>query len=967
VRSRQRTPYLIGREQPLRDLSAALDEVPGPAGSLVLVSGEVGIGKTRLLEEFAARAPDALVVRGGCVENVPYAPWTEALWLLLDAVDPGLVDELPPGVRAQLGRLIPHLATEAPEVDEEDGQHLLFEAVVAAFMRAAARTKLVLVVDDVHWIDPASGELLRYIASNLRRIPVLLIVAFRGEDAALDRDFIAQLGRLSARRIALERLDEDPTAEMAALLLGPDARADDIAHVVHDAEGNPLFVEELVAALGSTGLPPTVRDLMLARFTSLDDDARHLVRTAALIGPRAPRAWLVGASGLGEDRARSAARAAVDAGSLVVGDNGSVYEFRHALLRQAVLTELVPDERVALHRDIAEALTEHPEYAVGVDRVSELARHWNEAEVAAPALRWLVAMARHAEETYAFEAAYRSYERALFWWDGVADATEAAGRDHAALLLDAADAAALAGHIERAADLAWSGLEEACALAPTRGVEAAGRVYSVLWTADRAGELFDFAMTSLLPVLDAVDANTRGRFLETRVAHLVGSGALAETRGPAAEMMAALPDITDPVLEARIHMVNAWCYEAYGEFEEADEEYERAAEIARRADVHWMLTLVLYNHAAFKTSVPDLDACLALLDRVDELVARFGIRRYLVAACCLRAVATCLQGDLGAARAALAPVENLYTEGFDAWARAAERARIDLCAGDYQAVLAVLEPETVGVPIPKDAERVIDISTLRGDASAWLGDLDGARRAIDVAEIEIEEHRETYWHGPLAMTGVRVEADAAVAAAAENSLAAMEHAQARAATIVAAWEAAVAQLERSNPLVEAYSRAIAAELARLTNDGSRAQAGSAAEAFELISMPYYATYFRWREAQALLDEGERPAATELLKHARATAITLGFGGLEAAITTLARSHQLRLGPGRTTVDGDTPLSVRELEVLRLMADGKSNPDIAELLFISRRTAAAHVSNILRKIDATSRVEAVSEAHRRGYV
>ena len=113
--------------------------------------------------------------------------------------------------------------------------------------------------------------------------------------------------------------------------------------------------------------------------------------------------------------------------------------------------------------------------------------------------------------------------------------------------------------------------------------------------------------------------------------------------------------------------------------------------------------------------------------------------------------------------------------------------------------------------------------------------------------------------------------------------------------------------------------------------------------------------------------GERPAATELLKAARAVAHTHGFAGLEDAITTLARSHQLRLGPARTTVDGDAPLSVRELEVLRLMADGKSNPDIAEVLFISRRTAAAHVSNILRKIDATSRVEAVSEAHRRGYV
>src|SRR4029078_13698670 len=131
--------------------------------------------------------------------------------------------------------------------------------------------------------------------------------------------------------------------------------------------------------------------------------------------------------------------------------------------------------------------------------------------------------------------------------------------------------------------------------------------------------------------------------------------------------------------------------------------------------------------------------------------------------------------------------------------------------------------------------------------------------------------------------------------------------------------------------------------------------------------PYYATYFHWREAEAMLEAGDRPVAVEVLKRARATPTTHGFAGLDTAIVTLARVHQLRLGPARTTIDGDEALSVRELERLRLVASGKSNPDIAAALFISRRTAAAHVSNILRKRDATSRLEAVSEAHRRAIV
>jgi DNA-binding CsgD family transcriptional regulator len=160
---------------------------------------------------------------------------------------------------------------------------------------------------------------------------------------------------------------------------------------------------------------------------------------------------------------------------------------------------------------------------------------------------------------------------------------------------------------------------------------------------------------------------------------------------------------------------------------------------------------------------------------------------------------------------------------------------------------------------------------------------------------------------------------------------------------------------------------IDAEVGRLRREEVVARAHRAADAFALIGLRYCATYFRWREAEAMLDAGDRPSAADLLKRARAAATTHGFDGLDAAIVALARAHQLRLGPARTTIDGDEALSVRELEVLRLVVLGKSNPDIAEALFISRRTAAAHVSNILRKLDATSRVEAVSEAHRRAIV
>jgi len=972
VRRRERTPNLIGRESALAALGEALRGV-GDAGSLVLARGEVGIGKTRLFEEFAARVDgDALVVRGGCVEGVLYAPWTDALQRLLSTTDLVAVNDLPPRVPSELARLLPHLSlddADAGGAEDSGGQPLLFEAVVELLSHVASRTRLVLVVDDLHWVDPASSELIRYVANNLGRVPILLAVTYRAEDAASERDLIAQLARLAARQIALTPLEEGSTVEMAELLLGPDANPVDVRRIARDADGNPLFVEELVAALGTTGVPQTVRDLMLARFSALDEPGRHLVRTAAVIGTTAPQAWLAAAAGLDGRATRLAARAAVDRGLLIAAADGASYHFRHALLRQAVLDDLLPDERVALHRAIATALTADPAITIGVDRVAELARHWDAARDAPSALRWLVAAGEQAERRFAFEAAFDDYERALRWWDSVPDAAAVAGVDHAALLLDAADAAGLAGHIGRAGDLAQAGLDEACALGASRGVEAAGRVYPLLWEADRAAEWFEFSSRTLLPVLDHVDPVARARFLVSRVEHLVAYGTPAEVRGPAEQMMAALRGVDDRVLEARAHLVSAWCFEAYGDFDQVEVEYERAAEIARNANAPSMLALVLYNHAVFKTAVPDLRGAVPLLDEVDALVERFGLRRYFVVSRCHRSLALSLQGDLAGAEVAMASIDDLFLEGFDAWARATGRAYVDYAAGNSNAVLQRLQPDAVGAAAPKDSDLVIEIETLRADAMAWNDDVEGARRAVDRGGVAVaaEHYRETWWHGRLAMVGARVEADCAVAARESRSISAIEIAESRAADIVAAWEAAVGQLGRSSPLIDAYTLGIDAEVGRSRRREAVARSHRAAEAFATIGLPHDAAYFRWREAEAMLDAGDRAPAAELLKQARAVATTHGFAGLDAAIVALARTHQLRLGPARTTVDGDDALSVRELEVLRLVATGKSNPDIAETLFISRRTAAAHVSNILRKLGATSRVEAVSEAHRRAIV
>ena len=287
---------------------------------------------------------------------------------------------------------------------------------------------------------------------------------------------------------------------------------------------------------------------------------------------------------------------------MLVAEAGA-YEFRHALLRQAVLDELLPDELVALHHAVAAALEPHPEAAAGIDRVAELARHWDAAQEPTSALHWLVAAGQHAHETYAFEATVADYERALVWWDAVADPVGAAGVDRAAVLLRAADAAAKRAR-RRAGDFARAAIDEAFDLGLDRGVEAAGRAWTHLWNANRSDELSAFAQERVLPVLDRVDPQARARFLVGYVHHLAINATPKEIRGPAAEMIAALDLVDDPVLEARGHMVNAWCHEAYGEFDRVEAEYARAADLARRAEAHAMLVAVLANHAARSSGRP---------------------------------------------------------------------------------------------------------------------------------------------------------------------------------------------------------------------------------------------------------------------------------------------------------------------------------------------------------------------------
>ncbi|NUP83744.1 MAG: AAA family ATPase, partial [Nonomuraea sp.] len=386
----------VGREAELGRLVAARDRTP----SAVLVVGEAGIGKSRLVREFLGGV-DALVAEGGADPGGPaYAPFVPVLRRLVREFGAGLV---PGGGRRGLACLLPELGEQADAPDL--GRARLFEEVLLLVERAAERRPLVLVLEDLHWADQASRDLLVFLLRNLMR-PGVLVVATSREPLRLP----------AADVVRVPPLGRDEVARM----LG----RDDVDAIVARSEGNPLFAEALADAGATT--PASLREVLLAGAEKLPAAGLDVLRVAAVAGRRTPHEVLREVAGLDDLALDEALRPVVRARLLLV--DGDAYVFRHALIREAVYDDLLPGERRRLHARCALA---HPELA---------ADHWHAA----------------GDGPRAFEAAWqaRRWDRVLELW------AYADGQDHADVLEHAARDALCEGDAHRADELVTRALDE---------------------------------------------------------------------------------------------------------------------------------------------------------------------------------------------------------------------------------------------------------------------------------------------------------------------------------------------------------------------------------------------------------------------------------------------------------------------------------------------------------------------------
>jgi tetratricopeptide (TPR) repeat protein len=434
------------------------------------VGGEAGVGKTRLVAELTAdpAANGARMLAGGCVPvgegALPYAPIVEVLRTLLTDLGPEAVRGLTGPSWSELARLAPGLGQPQRDPTGEAAQSRLFELLLGLLGRLAQQTPLILVVEDLHWADHSTRNLLAFLVRNLRRERVLLVVTYRSDEPGQPRlgPYLAELDRGGpVQRLELSRLDRAQTTAQLIGILGAAPAAELLDALFARSEGNPFYTEELLAAVraGSSELPATLRDLLRGRIAGLSELARQVLEVVAMAGRQAPHRLVTAVADLDDQQLDGALREAVASHLLVTGKDG--YDVRHAVLREVIEADLLPGERARLHAALARALTEQPEVAGVAPAVAaaELAVHWDAAGEPVEALPARVRAGLAAERAHAFHEARGHYERALQLWTRVPAPGRPAGLDEVDLLHRAAEAAGFTGAVRRAIELLESALD----------------------------------------------------------------------------------------------------------------------------------------------------------------------------------------------------------------------------------------------------------------------------------------------------------------------------------------------------------------------------------------------------------------------------------------------------------------------------------------------------------------------------
>jgi DNA-binding CsgD family transcriptional regulator len=999
---------LVGRDVEFARMLTLLDDAASRQAVVALVSGDAGVGKTRLVTEVTRRAAASgfTVLSGHCAElgeSVPYLPLADALRNATRA--PETAPRLLAALAAQpaLGRLLPEGETAAAADGEGVGmaRQQMFGAVLGLLGELSAAAPVLLVFEDLHWADASTRDLLTFLSRVLRTERVALIGTYRTDDLHRRhplRPVTAELQRLpSVTAIRLGPLTPAALAEHLTALAGlrrEDLDAVQLNGIIERAEGNAYYAEELLAAaagvetggrLGVPGgfrvLPEDLAALLLSRVERLSDPAQRVLRAAAVAGRRADDELVLAASGLPLPEYEDAIREAVTQQLLVPDGDG--YSFRHALLREAVEADLLPGERTRLHGVLAGLLADDERLANQAGTAAELAHHYLASHDIPGAYVASIRAGAEAEQLGAPAEAHRHYDQALALWDRIPDASGLGGTSRGQLVLYSANGAAASGDVVRA-------------------VQQLRRLWATF------GDGTD-------PVLVAR--------VGERLAHYLFQADVFAAVQEATEVSRAaidvLPEQPPTAERARAMATYASALLNLGFEDDAAAEWaERARSAARAADSSSVEADALVTLGALARRDGRDDDAIELFAAALEQARKAGVLGVELRAAAMLSRAQLERGELSdSARVAheavqradetgltLAPygldVQHLhfqahYVQG--AWDHAQELSN-DWAVRVATLPEAVLSAMALFIDVARGnavaAERRVWLEPLwdqdklcmymaramYAEQALWQGHTD---LAIAEAQAAIAgDWDEHYGFVPSAIrpaaVAISAHADrAAHARAAGNSTRADSEVEAARVLLDQAHKGTMPSFRRQavlGPEGRGWLARAEAEFGRARGENDPAAWQAVLDAFGPMFV-YEVARTRWRLAEALAEAGDRAAAQEQWDLAAQTADQLRAAPLRAALTDLARRARLD-DPGAHpdgapaaggAADGTgaalSALTTREREVLRLIAAGRSNREIGAELFISAKTASVHVSNILGKLGVASRTEAAAIAHR----
>ncbi len=977
--------HFVGRQAELEELDLALREAADRRPAIVLLGGDSGVGKTRLIGELEQSLSErgVTVLRGEAVEQsdgeLPYAPLTSALRPLIRTRHPAL-DELAPASRAQLAGLLPGLGAADPPAERQDpaAQLYLFEALMELLDLLSQEQPLVLVLEDMHWADRSTRTFVAFVARALRQERVMVVISYRADELHRRhplRPLVSELERLeSVRRIELAPFDRSELGEALADILDAEPAEALVERLFARSEGNVLYTEELLAAGldGRGAAPQSLRDAFLLRIERLEPEAQQAARAIAA-GRRLDEPTIAEVTGIEAQALQPALREAVAEQVLVPGDDDRL-RFRHALLREALYDDLLPGERGDLHLALARVLearcTTGEEQEAEV--TAEVAGHYAAAGDQPAALRATVRAALAARAVHAHAEAADLAERAIELWPRVPDADQSLPLDRVDLFELAAGSHVIAGDPARSEVLVQRALPDIDSDAdPRRYARLLTRLAKTQWTLNRGLESVGTAerALALLPGDECTRERAelmgwlaRTRFLRGRFRDAIADGEEALEAALSASDSHAEADILNTLGMAQI---------ALGDVDGGASRLRRAIAIAQEADDVTALGAAFANLADMLTLAGRTTEGLAIgregLAAVPRRMA--SLHEWMILSDTQLSFEA---GDWETARAHLAsppapmgraPIFRLLVE-----------AEVALGEGDQELAdrrLAEAEPLVAVSPEP---QWIGWFGALMAELLRRRRELPAARavvqRALDRLELCTDDVMRI---ARVSAAGARVEADIAQRARDLREREEARDAIAR-ARIHARRLAAAAQ--EGGAVERAWNAVGKAELARARGRDDPALWMAAAKAWDGVDRPYVAATSRWCAARAYAERDDRLGATDTARAALQAARRLGSRWLAEETAGLANRARLELTEagemeaGR--LDGELELSgepdpfgltPRERQVLALIAEGATNRQIGAALFMAEKTASVHVSHILSKLRVRSRTEAAAVAYR----